>query len=226
MRNEHERSAGSVKCHREWKGNERQGWEKSIMYKNWWLTLTLGVRGRDDNRQQQRQKDQFQFAPHRCTAVTATTTAVDGDDASRIGAPGIARHVPETRTLLTAWTRWPRLTRTSWHHDAPHDTHALRTLAVSRLSFARAHTTLTLPTTQPDWLRIAPNALILPNAQTVATPLHVAYVARPPASPTMATWVTARRTENGRARAIASAPKRTRFKCEFHNMYYFSNFVL
>jgi len=57
------------------------------------LTLTVGVRGRNHNREQQHRKDQHQFAPHRRTATTATAAVVD--DASRI-----ARHVPETRTRL------------------------------------------------------------------------------------------------------------------------------
>jgi len=123
--------------------------ERKKLQKFAWLTLTVGVRDRDNDRQQQRQKHQHQFAPHRCIAA-ATTTAVDGDDASRIGAPGIARHVPETRTPLAGWTRWPRLTRTSWQHGAS-SRHGARSSHVGCLaSVARARTHHTHVTDHPS----------------------------------------------------------------------------
>lgn len=154
-----------------------------------WLTLTVGVRGRNDNCEQHR-KDQHQFARHRCTATTATAAADDGGDD---GASRIARHVPETRTRLAGWLaanrRWSRLTRTSWQRTPSHVSSHVGCIA----SVARACTHHTLVTDHPTRLP--------PFAPTVTTALKSA------ATPTSAVGVSGgtRHRGNGRTRTITSA---------------------
>lgn len=136
-----------------------------------WLTLTFGVRSWDDNREQQQRDDQHQrFAPYR-RDNTITSAAFAADDASRIRAPGIARHVPDKLTRLAA--RLLRRAGPATHandittNDAERPssrTHARSSHVDWLASVVRARTHRTRRTNHP--------ARLAPNAQTVATPLN------------------------------------------------------
>lgn len=183
---------------------------RKIHEKYAWLTLTLGVRDRDDDCQQQRQEDQHQFTPHRLTSAAAATTVVD--DASRIGAPGIARHVPETP--LAGWLPGCDDRDSRKRHDNTMLLTTRRTLFArwkSRVCRSRAHT---------PHSRYRPPS---PTDSERADRCDTSEVGRPPLSPTTATSSRGAAVTAERARSRARRDARDSNAISAMSMYYFRN---